>query len=188
MFMDVQVSDSSVMLSWAASTSEDVQAHVLYRRVSEQKRWEPLITLSRTADRYVDKGVNQNTMYEYLIEALDSSGYRTPAELSVQARPYDTGVRSPVTGLRASYDEGERRVILSWSYSPRKQESFYYVVYRATAASALSQYKSVSSTRQTFLDAELVGPGTYEYAIKVMTESGAQSPLSERARVTVSSR
>jgi hypothetical protein len=184
-FSDVRVSDSSVVLKWASSTSEDVQSHILYRRTAGQTRWTVLATLSHSAGTFEDKDVQQNVMYEYQIEAQDSTGLRTMALLPVQARPYDTGVRPAPSALQASYDAAARRVLLSWFYIPRREEKFYYVVYRAAPNAPLVQYRSFTSARPAFTDTELLGTGSYVYAVKILTESGAESPLSEKVSVIV---
>jgi fibronectin type 3 domain-containing protein len=185
-FTDVQVTDSSVMLKWAASTSEDVQSQVLYRRTPDVRRWTKLTTLSRTEARYTDNAVSQNVMYEYQIEAIDSAGLKTMADLSVQGRPYDTGARPVVSSLRANYDATRQRVVLNWLYTPRKQEKLFYLIYRSKSDAPLNQYKSIQQEERTFSDDALLGNGVYMYAVKVITDSGAESPLSERVQVTVS--
>jgi len=187
-FSEVQVSDSAVMLKWVASTSEDVKAHILYRKTADSTRWMQLATLARTASEYTDKAVKQNVMYEYQIEAVDSSGLRAMALLPVQGRPYDTGVRPPVSGVSARYDVVQKKVLLSWSYVTTKDERYYFLIYRSAKNSPLSQYKSVPSTQRAFADGELVGDGVYTYAVQVVTDNGAQSRVSERAQTTVGSR
>jgi hypothetical protein len=124
-------------------------------------------------------------MYEYRVEAVDSSGFRSPAKLTVQARPFDTGVRTPVKELTAIFNQKDNSVSLSWVYTPPKTESAYFVVYRSRNGAPVSRYRSVDSGQKSFVDHEVTGPAVYEYAVKLMTQSGAESPLSERIRVQV---
>lgn len=184
-FTDVQVSDSAVMLKWAASTSEDMHSHVLYRRPADSASWSRLAVLSRTASEYVDKAVKQSVMYEYQIEAVDSSGLRAMALLSVQGRPYDTGVRPPVSGLNAQFDPLQNKIVLTWSYSTRKEEKFHFLIYRSAKGSPFNQFKAIPSGQQTFTDTELLGDGAYIYGVQVVADNGAQSRISERAQVSV---
>jgi uncharacterized protein len=184
-FSDVQVSDSAVALRWARSASADVQAHVLFRRVPPTTGWYELATLSRETSQYIDRAVQQNIMYEYRIEAMDSSGLRSPAGLTVQARPFDTGVRPSVRELSAAFDPKDNTISLNWTYSAPKKERAYFVVYRSKNGAPLSRFRSVDSAEKTFVDREISGAAVYEYAVKVMTQNGAESPLSERIRVQV---
>jgi fibronectin type 3 domain-containing protein len=184
-FTDVLPTDSSVVLRWAPSTSEDLKWHILYRRLSGEQRWIPIDTLSRTARSYTDTGVQRNTLYEYLIEAVDSTGLNSPAAVPVQARPYDTGTRPPVENLTAQYNEKEKRIALHWSYHPRKQESYFFIIYRAARGAPLTKYRSVESAGMSFTDADLVGSGVYRYAVQVVTENGSASRISDKVQVTI---
>ena len=184
-FSDVQVSDSSVVLRWASSASPDVQAHVLSRRVAPAEAWYEVATLGRGISQYVDRAVQRNIMYEYRVEAVDSSGLRSPARLTVQARPFDTGVRPPVTELTAVFNQKDNSVSLNWVYTRTRTESAYFVVYRSRNGAPITRYRSVDSGQTSFVDHEVTGPAVYEYAVKLMTHNGAESPLSERIRVQV---
>jgi fibronectin type 3 domain-containing protein len=184
-FTDVFPTDSSVVLRWAPSTSEDLKWHILYRRLSGEQRWIPIDTLSRADRSYTDTGVQHNTLYEYLIEAVDSTGFNSPAVVPVQARPYDTGLRPQVENLTAQYDEKEKQIALHWSYRPRKQENYFFIIYRAARGAALAKYRSIESAKTSFIDTDLIGPGLYRYAVQVVTENGGASPLSSEAEVTI---
>jgi uncharacterized protein len=184
-FSDVQVSDSAVVLRWAASRSQDVASQVLSRRVLPGGVWANLATLPKQAEQFVDRAVTQNTLYEYRVEAVDSSGLHAPALLTVQARPYDTGIRAPVRNLTAIFNQEERAISLTWVYAAAKGDIPYFVIYRMHDSPRLARYRSVDSGVRTFTDKEIAGSGVFEYAVKVMTPSGAESPLSERVRVQI---
>jgi fibronectin type 3 domain-containing protein len=184
-FTDVLPTDSSVVLSWAPSTSEDLKWHVLYRRLSGEQKWVAIDTLSKKDHSYTDEAVRQNTLYEYLIEAVDSTGLKSPAVVPVQARPYDTGVRPPIEKFTARYDEKKKEIALHWSYRPRKKESYFFLIYRAARGTSLTKYRSVESAQTSFADTDLVGSGLYSYAVQVVTENGGASPVSNKVQVTV---
>ncbi|MBL0176358.1 MAG: hypothetical protein IPP94_14015 [Ignavibacteria bacterium] len=180
---DVLASDTAVLLHWVPSGSKDLFSHELFRRVQGEREWVLIATLSRAADSYVDAKVRLGVMYEYQLEAVDSSGLRARAELPVQARPYDTGVRPAVENLNAVYDAERKAVVLDWRYSPREGDAVYYVIYRSFEDSPLLALTSAELGGARFVDTSLVGDGAYVYAVQVMTRGGAESPLSERARV-----
>lgn len=186
-FSDVMATDSTVLLRWAPSGSSDVQSHVLSRRTSTKEPWTVLATLSREASSYVDRAVAQNVMYEYRIEAVDSTGLRSPARLTVDGRPFDSGLRPAVANLTAEFNSKNRTVILHWSYDPEKHEKLFFVIYRAQSGSPLRSYRSVGGEQKSFIDTGFSGPSAYEYAIKVTTRDGAESALSAVVRVQVPS-
>ncbi len=145
----------------------------------------PIDTLLKNDRSYTDTAVQQNTLYEYLIEAVDSTGLTSPAVVPVQARPYDTGVRPSVESLTARYDEKEKRVALHWSYHPRKQENYFFIIYRAARGGSLAKYRSIGSAQTSFFDADLVGSGTYWYSVQVVTENGSASRVSDKVQVAI---
>jgi uncharacterized protein len=182
---DVQASDSSVALRWAPSSSTDVASHLLSRRTMPGEAWVLIATLARTASQYTDMAVQPNTTYEYRIEAADSSGLRSTPGLTVQARPFDTGVRAPATGLTATHDQKANTITLQWFASASSTEKMYVVVFRSKNNGPLLRYRSVDGSERMFVDREIGGAGTYEYAVKIITESGAESPLSSSASVNL---
>ncbi len=184
-FYDVQATDSTVELHWAASGSPDVASHILSRRVPPDATWTSLATLSRTAVSYVDHAVEQGVMYEYRIEALDSTGLSSTAGLTVQARPFDSGLRPTVTGLSATFDAASSTIAVHWAYAARRSEQVFFLIYRGRKDGPVLRYRSVDGTERSFTDHEINGSGPFTYAVKVMTDAGAESPLSEKVRVNV---
>ena len=184
-FTKVLVSDSTVMLAWAPSSSDDVRQQSLLRRVTGEPAWKSLASLNPRVDSYVDRAVKQRVMYEYTLEAIDSSGLHSQQAVPVQGRPYDNGERPGITGLKGSYDQKAKSTRLSWGYTVPLKEKFWFVLYRSYGAGALTQYKSVPSTARAFNDGDLVGKGMYKYAVRVQTVNGGISGLSDPVTVDV---
>lgn len=185
-FLEVAVSDSSVRLVWAPSTSEDVRSLILYRKAATEKSWKQLVSL-RPSDRfYVDRDVAQTVTYQYQIEAIDSVGLHSGFAVPVQGRPYDTGMRPAAENLTATYDAKSGSITVRWQYKTNRKEKYWFVIYRAYARPQVVQYRSVEESARMFKDSNLSGKGVYRYAVKVMTATGAESPLSSTVEVTVS--
>lgn len=184
-FYDVQTSDSAVALRWAPSGSADVRSHILSRRSLPEGPWTAVATLQNSVTRYLDRAVQQGTMYEYRIEAVDSAGLHSLPGLTVQARPFDSGVRPAPTDLKAAFDEHANAITLTWTYAGAPQESAYVVVFRSRNGSPLLRYRSVDAGQHAFTDGEITGPGDYAYAVKIITTTGAESVLSTTARVHI---
>lgn len=184
-FYDVQTSDSAVALRWAPSGSADVRSHILSRRALPDGPWSTVATLQNTGSHFLDRTVQQGTMYEYLIEAVDSAGLRSLPGLAVQARPFDSGVRPAPTDLKAAFDPQANTITLTWAYARVSQESAYIVVFRSRNGNPLLRYRSVDAEQRSFIDPEIAGPGDYAYAVKIITRTGAESVLSATARVRI---
>ncbi len=184
-FINVSVSDSAVMLAWANSSSDNVKNQRLYRRKPGEGAWTMLASLPSRENSFTDRKVSRGEMYEYSLEAVDSSGLRSSLALPVQGRPYDTGMRAGISDLRAALDAKGKSVRLTWTYRPAFKERYWFVIYRSFGADGLTQYQSVDSRAHTFEDHDFIGGGTYRYAVRVMTEKGGRSPLSQPQPVLV---
>ena len=182
-FLDVHVTDSSVRLHWTASPSDDVAKQVLSRRLQGKNEWQLLRTLERTQTQFLDTTVTQNVMYEYQLEAVDSSGLHSAPSLAVQGRPFDTGIRAPVTDLTARYDSTANVVRLNWKHASGRKERYWFVIYRAEYQGIVTEYASVEGSAREYQDRRVQKSMSYHYAIRVKAEGGAESPLSTIAEI-----
>lgn len=184
-FQDVHVTESSVLLRWVPSPSDDVERQILSRRIQGKEKWELLHTMGQKERQYLDTMVIEKIVYEYQIEAVDSTGLHSPPSVAVQARPYDSGVRDPVTELSARYIPTSRQVRLQWKYAPRRKEKYWFVIYRAQDKSPVMEYSSAVGTTREFEDRRVEKSTSYKYSIRVKAEGGAESPLSEITEIRV---
>ena len=184
-FTAVHNTTSGIYLSWAASLSKDVKEQILLRKAEDEKTWNPHAHLSPKASSYTDNDVEQGKIYYYRLDVVDSSGLHAKPSMDVQGRAYDDGARNKVSALQATYDQKSGSTKLSWNYTPSKKEKYWFVVYRSFDSGVLSQYKSVASTDTSFNDALLVGKGTYHYGIRVLTDRGGDSGISDPVKVDV---
>ncbi len=184
-FTNVTVSDTAVYLAWAPSSSDDVFRQVLYRRKSGATKWTTIASLAPARSTYLDTAVVQRTMYEYTLYAEDSAGLHSDFAVPVQGRPYDTGQRPGIAGLKGTYDQKGNAIRLSWTYANAPKQKYWYVVYRSFGTTPLMQHQAVESKARGYVDAGLVGKGKYQYAIRVQTEDGGASPLSQPITVDV---
>ncbi len=184
-FLDVHVTDESVRLHWAPSPSDDVAKQVLMRRTQGEEGWRVLGTLGKSETVYLDTLVSQKVVYEYQIEAVDSSGLHSAPSPAVQGRPYDTGVREPVTDLVAAYEKKTKEVLVRWKYSTPRKEKYWFVVYRSENQSPLMEYSSTPGSAREFRDLRVKASDSYRYSIRVKAEGGAQSSLSDTTMVRV---
>lgn len=182
-FSDVTPTDSTVALAWFASPSEDVARLRLQRAALPDTTWNDLATLAPADTLYTDRAVTRGQTYLYTLVAEDSTALRSEPATPVRARPYDTGVRPRIAGLRAEpTDTGAR---LTWQ-PPRDGGDFWYVLYRADTPDA--PLRRVANTQQTAEATERLAPGTYRYAVQVLHRDGGASPLSDPVTVEVVAR
>ena len=182
---DVELTDSSAVIHFTPGGSDDVEAHLLYKRVSGATAWETPARIAADAVVASDKDVKPNVMLEYALQAVDSAGNRSGLSMSVLARPYRNTVLPVVRDLTARYDDAKRQMILTWQYA-RETEGLRFMIYRSANGSGLKKYAVADDAKtKSFLDTSLQGRGSYEYAIKVMSDVGAESGMSETVSTVV---
>jgi len=184
-FTGVHNTTSGVHLSWAASTSHDVKEQILLRRKEDDKIWHDRVHLASKISTFTDNDVEQGKIYYYRLDVVDSSSLHSKPAGDVQGRAYDDGVRNKAINLHASYDQKTSTTKLTWDYIPSKKEKYWFVVYRGYNSGKLLQYKSVSNSQLVFTDELLIGKGSYQYAIRVLSENGGDSGLSEPVPIMV---
>jgi uncharacterized protein len=181
-FTDVLVNESSVVLNWARSGSEDVTGQRLERR-THGSEWQMLAEPDTSIGTYTDTQVERSTEYEYRITAIDASGLVAQCPRNVRARPYDTGIRSDIAALRASYNEEHGTVTLSWEYAAPPSEEHWFVIYRSNGDGAPMQYTTAAADSRKWSEPVRHGQ-TYNYAVRVKSGSG-ESRMSSIASVTI---
>ncbi len=183
-FIDVRVSDSTVILRWARSRSHDLKNHILFKRAQGSKEWKELVRLGAMDQMYEDKTVNKRSTYEYQLVAIDSTGLRSEPSAAVQGRPFDTGKRPSPSNIRLSYDPKTKSVTVQWEFNAMMSEKYWFVLYRGFEDFDLKQMQAIDARQLSVTDKDLVGNGRYRYAVKVMSPYG-ESPLSEIQEIIV---
>lgn len=180
----IEVSDTALVLNIIPSSSKDVKTIKLLRKKSGEPNWTNYATLKTTDTRFADRNVEAKTTYEYALQAIDSNNLQSPLSFVLRGRTYQSSVRTGVENLEANYDRNAKAVILTWKYAikPTKtDEKTYFLIYRSWANEKLERYMSVPADGKfEFQDKDFTNKGKYNYSIKVMTDTGAESGLSAK--------
>ncbi|MEJ5995973.1 hypothetical protein WG904_16215 [Pedobacter sp. Du54] len=171
-FTNVIVKEKQIELYFAPSESLDVKEQLIYRKTNLNNNWEVVFKLSPLQKKVIDTAVKTNITYYYSIRAVDQSKLYSKYANPVYGKPFDGGIRPPVTNINSNIINKE--VELKWTYPQLKKEVFF-VIYKKNAKGELQQYARV--TDKKFTDKNMGKENIY--AIKVLTEDGGQSPLSE---------
>jgi hypothetical protein len=171
-FTDVIVREKEVELHFAPSESRDVVQQTIYRRTSLTIPWDSIANYSINQNSYIDTNVKQGTTYYYSLRAKDNSNLYSNFARAVYGKPYDNGVRPPVENLRISKDNNN--IVLTWEYKQFNSNT-YFVIYKKDSKGNLKEYQKADKLR--FIDTSLL-KGSNSYAIKVFTNDGGQSKIS----------
>ena len=170
-FTNVQVKETQIELIFAPSTSIDVKEHLLYRKLNITDDWEMLMKLKPSESQIIDTNVKTGVTYYYTIRAMDESNLFSGYANMVYGKPYDSGIRPMVTNLSSKIED--KKIVLSWEY-PEKYKGSTFAIYKKNEKGDLVLYKKI--VEKIFVDNEVGNENSY--AIKVFTEDGGQSTLS----------
>jgi uncharacterized protein len=183
MFKNILVTDTAVYLSWIPSSSKDVIKHQLYRKKGQGQftLWKSIEGKAKSA--LVDQDVKIGEVYAYRIEAIDDFNNKSGFPAEVSGKIYDVGKRKAVDNFKAIYNKDKKRTILTWTYPPSNK--YHFAIYRSYNESTFRVYKSVDGTNTIFEDYDLIGNGTYTYAIVAYYKDGGSSGMSERSTIVI---
>jgi hypothetical protein len=170
-FTKFLVTDTSVVLNWATSTSNDVVSQQLYRR-ENGKDWQPYAKLEVTTSSFVDHNVKKLTWYDYCLEAVDDAGLHSSKSFPLNVRVYDSGKRPNIQNFTIVKSQDGKSLILSWKYA--ETGNYWYELYRSIDGKNFMTIKSLSADQHTFTDGNLKR-AAYQYAIKAVYKDGGES-------------
>jgi len=178
------VTDSSMIIDYVESSSDDVARHVLLRKAASALTWDTAAVLSAGSRRVEDAASLPSEMYDYAVVAVDEAGLFSDISNIVSGKRYDTGVRPPVNDVQVQYDSVARVVTLAWDYRDLP-EDHSFVIYRTDGDRLQSHAVVPRGAGRTYVDRVLPSSVEIRYAIKVVTENGAESVLSQSVSVNV---
>lgn len=180
-FEAFSATDSTLELSWAPSSSEDVAIYQLFRwSGNEEKR---LVMESKPGGSagFRDTGLQAGTRYQYALWARDEAGLFSQ-EATLALSTTHTGVRPALEDIRVKVDRAAKQIQLGWK-TPAAY-IFRVLVYRAEAGGAIRLYQSVAGSSPTFTDRFLTASTSYQYRLKAIYTDGSESALSNEVKVT----
>ncbi len=175
--------DSEVRLSWAASVSADVDYYLVYR-ASERGDWNQIDTAQADETSYTDTGVENASIYWYIMRAVDTQGnesrFSNDANATPQARAADRVRPAVPRNLRAS--PGDGKVTLRWNEVAAAER--YHVYSRTDTASPYSFAGAMPAPGTQFFHRNLSDGVTYEYVVTAIDAKNNESADSVPAWAT----
>lgn len=179
-FGKISSTDSSFILNWHNSSSNDVKKYELWRK-ENAAGWQ-LIKIWNASERlnsFTDMALLNGNTYQYKMEVEDESGYRSATEsYTVLFKPV---FLPKIKNLQVKVSRERRNIELSWNSS--EKNIFNYTLYKAKAGGPLQVFKTLPAGSITFTDKELYPNNKYRYAIKATYNSGTETALSDALEV-----
>jgi hypothetical protein len=181
-FTGFQVTDTSVVMNWTPSSSEDLAAQILYRRLpgSTDSTWVEYARLDKRQSNFTDRKVKKLTSYEYSLVAVDDDGLRSAKSFPMNVSVYDSGIRKKIEDFSAIKSPDGKGIVLLWNYPVK--DNYRLVIYRSFNNGGLFTYQSVTADKASFVD-KSIQKGSYAYAIKAIYKDGGESPLTKPVQI-----
>lgn len=174
-FNKYEITDGSVFLEWANSSSEDVAVHQLYRKENDQKDWILVFEAKNKEEKFQDKNVKDGTVYKYAIFAKDESNLisNPSPELTLFVPKYS--VMPDVKGFFAQANKTTNTIDLSWEYTNTEVESFE--IYKASDKDQLQLIQIVVGKTKRLSDPTVTINTIYKYGIRAVFKDGRTSKM-----------
>lgn len=181
-FQQVNNSEAGIALTWAASPSEDVIRHMLYRKGEQEQGWQLIALFDDTTRTYVDKSAAKEIYYDYTLLAKDDSGLESKPSQPVRGRVLDKKVKEGLKHILAEADHQQGAIRLRWEKPA--EEVLKFAIYRSQGSDPLTLYRTITGQERAFLDSAVGMSKVYTYRLKVYYQDGSESPYSREVKIT----
>lgn len=181
-----------ITLKWVPSSSNDVMAHLLYRKPDKDTiaKWTLIQTLDGRAEWFTDTTAFIEQPYVYYMVAQDSAENISEQSLIVGGRRFFDGKSGGIQTLNAAFDKDKKNIQVSWQTAPTtdpflKNKDYFIFIYRGLANAPLEKYQQVEGKKLTAFTDDEVSKGQYRYALCVVYDDGKMTPLTQEVLVDI---
>ncbi len=176
-FKSYAITSDSISMEWAASSSQDVEAYYMLRKLPEMEKYDVLQKLEMATTQFTDKTVELNVTYDYAVLAIDDAGLPALPSQPLRLTCVDRGLRSGINDLTGSIMEEEGAFELSWSIPVDKEVQV--AIYRNDNNKGLEKLAQIAGDKTVFVDETLYNNGgKFDYAVKLIYPDGGESTMS----------
>ncbi|GAA4275916.1 fibronectin type III domain-containing protein [Aquimarina mytili] len=173
-----EVTKEGVQVVWIPSSSDDVMAHIVYRKDMSVAGglWENIIEKTNITDTtYVDKSAEQNKVYSYTVMAKDTSGLESSPATPIEVTIAPKTIEAEDIKFSGVANRELRYIQLSWKV--KNDAIAEYRLYRGDGDKKLQLFKTFEGTKDTYKDTELEAGSEYTYGLQVLVKGSTPSVL-----------
>ena len=182
------VKDSSIVLTFANSTSEDVISNTLLRREKGQSSFSPIfVNKNKLVTKYIDYKVAAGKTYEYTMTSKDESGLTSKMSRNLLIKtPINN--KLPTPSLTGIYDAKSKSISLSIKADPKLKgkKIFIEISKRGNTKDVWNALKPVELDKtKVFSDIIIPNSDKAYYIIRLIGENGKQSNYSKPLEIII---
>ncbi len=182
-FTNYATTDTSIQLSWNASSSEDASKQYLLRKQGTGQ-WAQLAVFNNKQTAYTDVNLEKQKMYSYRIITEDSSGLKSDSSFPINARTYFIASTKGVESISAKLQPDSASAKIEWVLSSSNNAS-NIIIYRSVNGAAMVMYQNVVATQNAYIDKNIRPGNTYSYSIKCVYAGNNEGLISDKATVAI---
>lgn len=167
--------DSTVVLRWINSSSDDIVSKRLLRRTSAGTSELKVFAGRDTVSTFVDFTAEAGVIYTYELTVTDSSGNNSV--LIFPPMNFSPRVRPALKNITATPDLEKRTISLKWDLPQTPVDRV--IIYKGKEGEAIRSFKTLSGASTGYIDNQLYPGNVYVYRIKVYMKDGSESKISE---------
>ncbi|MFO8001438.1 MAG: hypothetical protein R6U46_09350 [Marinilabilia sp.] len=168
----IEDGENWIELEWNRSPSADVKTQLVYRNKEDNREWVLIDKLPVEADAYKDSLATPETMYRYLVMAVDSAGNESKPGKVVAGKINSINVE-PVKNIEAKYDKNQEAGVLIWEYD---RDGYTFLIYKKDK----EHPRLVHSTKSLkYVDRFISRNSTVSYSVVAKSPNGERSDFSE---------
>lgn len=173
--------DTKVFLGWDASPEYDVAGYNIYRSANGTGFSE--ISHIYTSTNFTDTGLINDTLYYYIVTAVDYTLLESDNSTQVSTTPYNMPPEAP-TGLTAT--AGDKQAFIDWNDNTEPDLAGYNLYRSMTSGYGFVKINTgtIPSGTSNYTDTELIGGDTYFYIVTALDTGSLESENSTEANVT----
>jgi len=175
------INDTSVVISFANSSSEDAVLNILLRRESGKAKFDTAFSNTNIkVTRFIDKNIIGGRQYEYAMIAKDDGGLSSKISNSIQLKTLLNN-RIPAPKLDGSYDANTKKVSLNFVVDDKlKNRKLKIEIYkRDNKLSDWNILKTIDFEKgKPFLDDATDGQSGSNYTVRLTDENNKSSNFS----------
>ncbi len=175
-FKSIKSVDEGIAIAWIKSSSEDVAAHIIYKKKDGESDWRMYKQIVvDSIQGLIDTEVEPGIYYNYTMVAVDSANLESLPAKMVRGVSIDKGVRTKIENVKAFVDRTNKSITIRWKYDEEGVKEI--LIYRKSNEGPLSLFKSIAAVSQEFIDRDLQDNTTYYYRLKAIYYNGSESPF-----------